>query len=147
MFCDLSASFISNDTHERYIVRYVRQGLSQQADALPYPFGRRQRSLGMSLTLYFHPLSSFCWKALIGLYELDVPFEKRIVDLANDAERAAFLRLWPIGKFPVLGESETNATVPESTILLEYVDRRFGAGRLIPKDPARALECRLRDRI
>ncbi len=27
----------------------------------------------MSLTLYFHPLSSFCQKVLIGLYELDVP--------------------------------------------------------------------------
>lgn len=104
----------------------------------------------MSLTLYFHPLSSFCWKALIGLYELEVPFEKRIVDLANDAERAAFLRLWPIGKFPVLWESETNETVPESSIVLEYVDRatgESGRGRLIPKDPARALECRLRDRI
>ena len=23
----------------------------------------------MSLKLYFHPLSSFCWKALIALYE------------------------------------------------------------------------------
>lgn len=101
----------------------------------------------MSLTLFFHPLSSFCWKALIGLYELEVPFEKRIVDLSNEADRAAFLRLWPIGKFPVLRESETNETLPESTIVLEYIDRRFGAGRLVPMDPARALECRLRDRI
>ena len=28
----------------------------------------------MSLKLYFHPLSSFCWKALIALYENDTPF-------------------------------------------------------------------------
>ena len=28
----------------------------------------------MSLTLYYHPLSSFCWKALIALYENDTPF-------------------------------------------------------------------------
>jgi glutathione S-transferase len=28
----------------------------------------------MSLTLHFHPLSSFCWKALIALYENGVPF-------------------------------------------------------------------------
>ena len=28
----------------------------------------------MSLKLYFHPLSSFCWKVLIALYENDTPF-------------------------------------------------------------------------
>ena len=28
----------------------------------------------MSLTLHFHPLASFCWKALIALYENDTPF-------------------------------------------------------------------------
>ena len=76
----------------------------------------------MSLTLHFHPLSSFCWKALIGLYELEVPFEKHLVDLSNDAARAAFARLWPIAKFPVLRDEARGRTVPESTILLEYVD-------------------------
>ena len=39
----------------------------------------------MSLKLYFHPLSSFCWKVLIALYENGTPFEPRIVDLANAA--------------------------------------------------------------
>ena len=28
----------------------------------------------MSLTLHFHPLASYCWKALIALYENDIPF-------------------------------------------------------------------------
>ena len=28
----------------------------------------------MSLTLYYHPLSSYCMKALIALYENDTPF-------------------------------------------------------------------------
>jgi len=51
----------------------------------------------MSLTLHFHPLSSFCHKALIGLYELDLPFTKNQVDLSNEKERAALLALWPIG--------------------------------------------------
>ncbi len=32
----------------------------------------------MSLTLHYHPLSSFCWKALVGLYELGIPFEKHL---------------------------------------------------------------------
>lgn len=47
----------------------------------------------MALTLHYHPLSSFCWKALVGLYELDVPFEKHLVDLGNDAARASFLAI------------------------------------------------------
>jgi glutathione S-transferase len=102
----------------------------------------------MSLTLHFHPLSSFCWKALIGLYELEVPFEKHLVDLSNEAARAAFARLWPIAKFPVLRDDAQGRTIPESTILLEYVDRAgLGKGRLLPADPERALECRLRDRL
>ena len=29
----------------------------------------------MFLKLYFHPLASFCHKALIALYENDIPFE------------------------------------------------------------------------
>ena len=56
----------------------------------------------MSLTLHFHPLASYCWKALIALYENDVAFTPNLVDLGNPAERAALVRLWGIGKFPVL---------------------------------------------
>ncbi|HEX4450133.1 MAG TPA: glutathione S-transferase family protein [Kofleriaceae bacterium] len=96
----------------------------------------------MKLTLHYHPLSSFCWKVLVGLYELDVPFEPHLVDLSNPDERAALARLWPLAKFPVLQDGDR--AIPESTIILEYVDRGH---RLIPADPARALECRLRDRI
>lgn len=102
----------------------------------------------MSLTLHFHPLSSFCWKALIGLYELGIPFEKHLVDLSDPADRAAFTRLWPLGKFPVLRDDGRDRTVPESTTILEYVDRWSEAsGRLIPEGPERALECRPRDRL
>ncbi len=101
----------------------------------------------MSLTLHYHPLSSFCWKALVGLYELEIPFEKKLVDLGNAAERAAFARLWPIAKFPVLRDDAHDRTMPESTILLEYAERLAGGRRLIPEDPDRAIECRLRDRV
>jgi glutathione S-transferase len=100
------------------------------------------------LTLHFHPLASFCWKALIGLYELDLPFEKHLVDLSDPAARDAFRRLWPIAKFPVLRDDARDRTVPESTIILEYLDGLAkGPRRLIPADPDLALECRLRDRL
>jgi glutathione S-transferase len=105
----------------------------------------------MHLTLHFHPLASFCWKALIGLYELEIPFEKNIVDLADPAARDAFARLWPIAKFPVLRDDTRGRTVPESTCILEYAERLGGSqdklGRLIPADPESALKCRLRDRL
>ncbi len=34
----------------------------------------------MSLTLHYHPLSSFCWKALVALYENGAPFTPNMVD-------------------------------------------------------------------
>ena len=37
----------------------------------------------MSLTLHFHPLSSYCHKALIALYENDVAFTPNLVDLSS----------------------------------------------------------------
>jgi glutathione S-transferase len=102
----------------------------------------------MSLTLHFHPLSSFCWKVLIALYENDIPFTANQVDLGNPAERAAFLKLWPIGKFPVLTDTVRSRTVPESSIIIEYLDRHFpGRTRFIPEDPDLALKTRLRDRF
>jgi glutathione S-transferase len=100
------------------------------------------------LTLLFHPLSSFCQKVLVGLYELDVPFAKRLVDLGNETERAALQKLWPMGKFPVLHDEAGGHTLPESSIILEYVDGRFARRtRLVPADPDAARECRLWDRF
>jgi glutathione S-transferase len=102
----------------------------------------------MSLTLHFHPLSSFCWKALIALYENDTPFTPHVVNLGNEAERAAFLKLWPIGKFPVLRDDATDRTIPESSIIIEYLDNQYpGRTRFIPADSKLALQTRLRDRF
>jgi glutathione S-transferase len=42
----------------------------------------------MSLTLYSHPLSSFCQKVLVALYESETPFEPRLVDFGDEASRA-----------------------------------------------------------
>ncbi|PTR28333.1 glutathione S-transferase family protein [Pseudomonas sp. GV085] len=102
----------------------------------------------MPLTLYFHPLSSFCHKALIALYELDIAFEKRIIDLGNEADRAELQALWPIGKFPVLHDHARQKVVPESSVIIEYLDRFHpGQAQLIPHDWEAALEVRLWDRF
>ena len=91
----------------------------------------------MSLTLYYHPLASFCWKALIALYETGTPFEPHIVDLAHEGSRAEFLKLWPIGKFPVLRDDAKDRTIPESSIIIEYL-------RHYPGSCAGAIGCDLR---
>lgn len=102
----------------------------------------------MSLTLHFHPLASFCWKALIALHENETPFTRNLVDLGNPAERTALLKLWPIGKFPVLRDDARNETVPESSVIIEYLGRYYpGRTKFIPDDPDLALQTRLRDRF
>jgi glutathione S-transferase len=102
----------------------------------------------MSLTLYYHPLASFCWKVLIALYENGVPFTPKMVDLGNPAERAALLKLWPIGKFPVLRDDARDQTIPESSIIIEYLDRHYPVPtRLIPTSDELALQARLSDRF
>jgi glutathione S-transferase len=102
----------------------------------------------MSLTLHFHPLASYCHKALIALYENDTPFTPNIVDLSNESERAALLKLWPIGKFPVLRDDARNQTIPESTVIVEYLDRHYpGRTQFIPADADSTWPTRLRDRF
>ena len=102
----------------------------------------------MSLKFYFHPLSSYCWKALIALYENDTPFEPIIVNLGEEPSRAEFLKIWPIGKFPVLRDDARNWTIPESSIVIEYLDQHYpGKIKFIPADPDQARQMRLRDRF
>jgi glutathione S-transferase len=102
----------------------------------------------MALTYHYHPLASFCWKALIALYENDTPFDTVLVDLTDEQSRSAFLKLSPIGKMPVLRDDRRDCTIPESTIIIDYLDRHYpGATRFIPEDPDLALKTRLRDRF
>jgi glutathione S-transferase len=100
------------------------------------------------LELFFHPLSSFCQKALVALYENDTPFTPHIVDLGNDTSRAELTRLWPVGKFPVLRDHARDRTIPESSIIIEYLNDHYpGATQLVPADADVARQTRLRDRF
>lgn len=102
----------------------------------------------MTLRLYLHPLSSYCHKVLIALYENGTPFAKEIVDFGNDASAAAFRKLWPVGKMPVLRDEARDRTVPESSIIIEYLDQHYpGQTGLIPADADLALKTRMADRF
>jgi glutathione S-transferase len=102
----------------------------------------------MSLTLYFHPLSSFCWKALIALYENATPFKPQVVNFMDAQESEAFKAMWPIRKFPVLRDAATNRMIPESSIIIEYLDQQHpGTTRFIPAEPDAARNVRFTDRL
>lgn len=100
----------------------------------------------MTMTLYFHPLSSYCHKVLIALYENATPFTPLLVNLGDPASRDPFVKVWPIGKFPVIVDG--TRMVPESSIIIEYLDQHHpGPTKFIPADPDLARQCRMRDRF
>ncbi|GAC1319412.1 MAG: glutathione S-transferase family protein [Collimonas sp.] len=100
----------------------------------------------MPLTLYAHPFASYCWKAIIALYENGTPFTLHVIDLGDAASAAELERLWPFKKFPVLGDGDKS--VIESTIIVEYLDLHYpGPARLVPADAAAALDVRFADRF
>ena len=102
----------------------------------------------MPLRLYMHPLASYCWKPLIALYESGVPFEQEVVDLQDPDARERFVRMTPLGKFPVLVDEEANKAFPESSIIIEYLALKYPvAAKLLPADKDLALRVRLSDRF
>jgi glutathione S-transferase len=103
----------------------------------------------VALTLHYHPLSSFCWKVLIALYEADVAFEPMLLaNLMEPENRAAFQAIWPIGKFPVLEDHATGSVVAESSTIIRWLARRYAAAApLVPDDAELAWQVDLRDRV
>jgi glutathione S-transferase len=97
------------------------------------------------LTLYMHPLASFCWKVLLALYEAGSPFQTVQID-GVPKDYQAFAELWPIAKMPLLKDGES--VVPETSIIIEYLQAHHpGSARLIPGDADAAREVRLWDRF
>jgi len=102
----------------------------------------------VSLTLYIHPLASFCHKVLIAFYENGVPFRAETVNLMDPGSAADHLARWPVGKIPVLHDAVRNRLVPETSIIIEYVGEHYpGPVPLLPADADARLEARLWDRF
>jgi len=100
------------------------------------------------LKLYYHPLSSFCHKALIALYEHGADFEPVLVNLGDEESSAEMRALWPIGKFPVLRDEERGHTVAEASVIVEYLDlHHAGETTMLPADPDLAWQARMWDRF
>ena len=102
----------------------------------------------MPLTLFLHPLSSYCHKVLIALYENATPFKPHLIELQKPGSRDTFKAIWPVGKFPVLRDEASGRVIPESTTIIEYLQLRHpGPVKLIPADADAAFDVRALDRF
>lgn len=102
----------------------------------------------MSLSLYLHPLASFCHKVLIALHENGTRFDPIVVDFGDPRSAAAFVERWPMAKIPVLHDTVGDRMIPETTIIIEYLEGHYPGRRpLLPEDAGQRLEARLWDRF
>lgn len=98
------------------------------------------------IELFGHPFSSYTWKALIALYETGAPFAYRVIDADHPENATRLNAISPLGKFPAIADGDV--ALFEASIIIEYVQQRYpGAARLMPSDPAAALDVRMLDRF
>jgi RNA polymerase-associated protein len=89
--------------------------------------------------LYDAARCPFCARVRIVLAEKGVPYETVEIDLAD---RPAWLyEKNPRGKVPVLEEDDV--IVPESSVIMEYLEERYPEPALLPADPADRAAARL----
>jgi len=89
------------------------------------------------ITLYDAARCPYCARGRILLAEKAIPYEPVAIDLSN---RPGWLyEKNPAGKVPVL--EEDTLVLPESVVIMEYLEERYPEPALLPADPAqRALE-------
>lgn len=92
------------------------------------------------LTLYDAARCPYCARVRIALAEKGVPYEPVEIDLRD---RPAWLyEKNPLGKVPVLEEDAF--VLPESKVILEYLEERYPEPPLLPADAADRALVRLR---
>lgn len=98
------------------------------------------------IELFAHPFSSYCQKVLIALREKGLDFEPRLLGPDQPDTASEFARLWPIQRMPLLRAGDM--VLMESTVIIEWLDLQHpGTPRMLPPDPAEALQVRLLDRL
>lgn len=92
------------------------------------------------LTLYDAPRCPYCARVRIMLAEKRVPYEAMTVDL--DDRPAWIYEKNATGRVPVL--EEDGWLLPESAVILEYLEERYPEPPLLPADPGDRAAVRLR---
>ena len=94
----------------------------------------------MGLTLYDSPRCPYCARVRIVLAEKDVAYEVVEIDLRD---RPAWIyEKNRTGRVPVLEEDDW--ALPESAVIMEYLEERYPEPALLPADPGDRAETRLR---
>ena len=84
------------------------------------------------ITLYDAARCPYCARARIALAEKGIPYEAVAIDLSD---RPAWLyEKNPLGKVPVL--EEDTLCLPESAVIMEYLEERYPEPALLPADAA-----------
>jgi glutathione S-transferase len=91
------------------------------------------------ITLYDADRCPYCARVRIVLAEKDVEYETVTIDLAD---RPGWLyEKNPLGKVPVIEEDAF--VLPESAVIMEYLEERYPEPALLPADPAARALARL----
>jgi glutathione S-transferase len=91
------------------------------------------------LRLYDADRCPYCARIRIVLAEKGLPYETVVVDL--DGRPAWIYEKNPLGKVPVLEEDDF--VLPESSVIMEYLEERYPEPPLWPSDPAERAAGRL----
>jgi stringent starvation protein A len=91
------------------------------------------------LTLYDADRCPYCARVRIVLAEKGVPYDTVVVDL--DDRPAWIYEKNPLGRVPVLEEADF--VLPESAVIMEYLEERYPEPPLWPADPAERAAGRL----
>jgi glutathione S-transferase len=90
------------------------------------------------MELYDNPFSPYAFKVRATLYEKDVPHEKREIQKRED--HARLLRVNPRGEVPALVEG--GVAICDSKVICAYLEDRYPAPALYPRDPLQRARCR-----
>lgn len=99
------------------------------------------------MKLYYNPLSTYSRKVLLALYEKGINCEREVVNLFDPQVRSHYAaNVNPFGKIPHLVLDDGHQ-IPESSIIIEYLDKNFPGVTLIPNDPTQSRLTRFHDRV
>jgi len=98
------------------------------------------------LQLLEHPLSSYAQKVKIALREKGLPFAAETPeDFGTGRDSGPLAARNPRAEVPVLLDGAT--VIPDSTVILEYLDERWPTPPLLPADPAARAAARLTEEM
>lgn len=94
------------------------------------------------IKLYDFKSSPNCQRVKVVLAEKNLPYEVIPVDLSKKEQKTPeYLKMNPYGKVPVLTDDST--VLYESLIINEYLEEKYPATALMPKDPAKKAKARI----